>query len=227
MRKLMWFVCILVLCSSQLIYAQVTIDNFNTGSIALSYPGGPNSGKNTGLMDADTIGGRRELDIFRDTGVGIVDGDINDLIAPQIFSFSTTTNTTGHFNLKWGDYISSPDNQALNLNIAAYTQIQIDVVSVDQQIDNLWLALNDGTEEAHYITIPALGTGVYSWNLSNFTSTNFADIDGIRLYTTTSRPALDFAIDYVQAVPEPSTYIILAFLGLIGYGYFRLKKAEK
>lgn len=190
--------------------AIIMVDDYNSGSGS----GNINSGTGYFFQNGTMVGGDR-LNYLEVTGNNIgLSFDVD--VLSGIISFSKQPGVSGIGQVRYGYQPSGNTSafQDMNMDFSGENQFKVTVLSNDLA-GNLRLRLRSNTSNGgmFYISSKAIAGGIntptdVTWNFSEFSGLNFADIDQVVLEVATATGG-DIAFDDLRAVPEPASMIIL------------------
>lgn len=129
--------------------------------------------------------------------------------------------TVGSWEFDWGNTYAGGSILGDLTNGGGATGFEIAFLGSDAPVDiNMTVLPIAGPSQMVTQNAP-VGPGVVEFSFASFnTIASFAAIDSIR-FDFTAPAAADFAIDYIQTIPEPAS---MALFGLLGLGLVRRRR---
>jgi len=206
----------------------LTIDNFEEGDFLvtdLGIPLGLTAGEQTGLLTTNVVGGTR---LVRVTATGLTatgtatlvttPGDDSALVASV--GLNSTTDVQFAYDAIAGGNVNSGSAGALAIDLSAFNSVDV-FANVLVPGPSIRLSIWTSTSVANTAFKP-LVNGVNSFDLTTggFGALNLADVRAIQVALNDVSPASAVGITLIQAIPEPTTGLLLS-LGLVGIGAAR------
>lgn len=198
--------------------ADVLIDHFTTGSGGLTTSAAsPVTIGPTNFPAAGAIGGSRTLTLSKTSGgVG------------QTSFISSGTETLDYSNTALSQSIASVlwDANGGGLGGLNWTALGLGYLSVNSITGDLGVVLTFTVNGTSTLSIANPVAGQTLFAFSNFSSPGvFSSVNSVQLTFTSTVDGPDFIVDFVAAVPEPSTVISsVMLLGLGGIVAYRRRK---
>ncbi len=205
----------------------VMIDDFASGSYSGSLSSGSMIVQQTGTM----IGGQR--DVLMTVTANPFSQQLNQTIGGAMSVTSTGAGLTARIGLQYDFFdVENPVGNTLNsgpgfaaINLIGQV-IRLEFLSNDRDLTSRIELAGSGVSAYNWV-IPGNQDVPFTVDIpvSLFTgSVDLSHVDLITMYFDT-RPAGDFALGSFQAVPEPTTFVVIACAtGLLIAGRKRLKK---
>ena len=173
--------------------AQIVVDDCNTGTFLQQGNGSLH------VTASGAIGGSRDVSIANaGTSSYIAHFDMTGYI--RVNPYYNGSNPTGDFDIGWGNSDVSAGTD-LNLNVADYSRIELRLTLAPFNTGQIAVRFNKpGDPDYSSVSANILGQSpiTYTFQLSDFSSLNPSDIDGISIGFINCDPDSSSWIDYIQ-----------------------------
>jgi len=202
----------------------LTIDNFEEGDFLvtdLGIPLGVTTGEQTGLLTSNVVGGTRLVRATTNGVVGasgtatLVTTGLDDSALLATVGVGANTDFQFAYDAIAGGNVNSGSSGALNIDLSGANAIEV-TTNVLLAGPTIRLSIWTSTSVANTAFKP-LVNGVNSFDLTTggFGALNLADVRAIQVALNDVSPAAAVGVTLIQAVPEPTTGLLLS-LGLVG-----------
>jgi PEP-CTERM motif-containing protein len=204
------------------------IDNFEEGDFLVADTGIPlaaTAGEQSGLVTSNVAGGVR---LVRATAQGLTAAGSATLVTTggddSVILATTSVGGTTDYQFIYDGIAGGNANSgiagALALDLSAFSVIEVNA-SVLLAGPVIRLSLWTSTSTASTAFKPLVnGVNSFSLTTGGFGALNLADIQAIQVSLQDISPASAVGITNIQAIPEPTTALLLS-LGLVGIGAVR------
>ncbi len=184
---------LLFMASSFCATAQLVVDDCNTGTFQQQGNGSQH------VTPTSAIGGSRDVSISNAGGSSYIAHFANtDYI--RVNPSYNGNNPTGNFDIGWGNsYVAAGTD--LNLNAANYSRIEVRLTEAPFNTGQIAVQFNkpgDPDYSSASVNIHGRYPITYTFQLSNFSGLNPADIDGISIGFINCDPDSSSRVDYIQ-----------------------------
>jgi hypothetical protein len=188
--------------------ALVVIDDFSSGAVAQSITSGSLLDFQNGTMS----GGDRGLKMEVTSNAFSLSYQVNTVTGT--FNVSSQAGVDGYTQIGYGYFNNAGAFafQDLNLDLSGEDRFEMDILSHDQPVSVTMSLRSAGATQMITKNLPGnmVNTPMtLTYNFSEWTTINFADIDQI-LVEFNTQVSGDLTIDSIEAVPEPATMTLLA-----------------
>lgn len=207
-------IAILAVASVGVANANIMIDDFNTGSATSTI----NSGFQYFSQNGSMVGGDRV--VYAEVGSNAFGLDLSVDTITGVLSVNSQSGVDGLAAVAYGLNLVSASSTSfdnLNLDLSGESAFNVTTLSRDGDVD-IRFSVRTSPNTYIHVTKSLVGSAintpeVVTFNFSEFTGANFADVDQILVRFDTANSG-DIAIDSIEAVPEPATMVVLAAAAL-------------
>ena len=180
------------------------------------------------------INDRRQTTIIRDSasfsGSSVDIFDLDPGNGPTVLSYSTGFNVDASVQL---DYGTLSGGTPLGLDFAFGSIVRINFLDFDRANNTdlpVTVTIVDGSGFSTFVTqtLTAPGSQNVDFDFTGASGVNLNNIASVRVFFD-AQLSHDFALDFIETVPEPSTWAMIGTLGLAGVvvGVRRRRKLKK